>query len=162
VLANPEFAAAYRREVAALLTNAFNPGRLQADADRIARVTQESVFSESPRAKAAFELSALGLTNRVAEREPRPGREGEPRPGGPAFPMMRDDISFADWVDLRAGNIASELAGQRTGTAPQMLRGPGGPRPPGRPQLGGPGGLVPRPSEGERPRRPPERSFEPR
>jgi spore coat protein H len=163
VLANPDFAAAYRREVAMLLTNAFNPARLRADADRIAQVTRESVFAESPRAKAAFGLSALGLTNRASELAPRPDRVGEFRPAGPGSGMMRDDISFADWAQLRAENIAAELAGQRTGTVPQMMRGPGGPRPPGRPQLGGPGGLVPPPlREGERPRRPPERSFEPR
>jgi hypothetical protein len=162
VLANPEFAAAYRRELAALPANAFNPARLRADAVRIAQVTQESVFAESPRARAAFEQSALGLTNRPAAAEPRPDREGEPRGGGPGLGMLRDDISFAKWVQLRADNVAAELAGQRTGTAPQMMRGPGGPRPPGRPQLGGPGGLVPRPGEGESPRRPPERSFEPK
>ncbi len=162
VLSNPEFAAAYRREVSALLTNAFNPARLRADAERIARITHESVFAESPRARAAFEQSALGLTNRLAAAEPRPDREGEPRGFGPGFPMLRDDITFADWVQLRADNVAAELAGQRTGTAPQMLWGPGGPRPPGRPQLGGPGGLVPRPGDGESSRRPPERSFEPR
>ena len=163
VLANPEFAAVYRREVAALLTNAFNPDRLRADAVRIARVTQASVFAESSRAKSAFERSALGLTNRVTAAEPRPGREGEPRAGGPDAPMMRDDMAFAEWVRLRADNVAAELAGQRTGTSPPMTRGPGGPRPPGRPQLGGPGGLVPPPlRDGERPRHPPERSFEPR
>jgi hypothetical protein len=162
VLANPEFAAAYRREVSALLTNAFNPVRLRADAARVAQVTQESVFAESPRSRAAFEQSALGLTNRVAAAEPRPDRDGEPRVGGPGFGMLRDDITFADWVQLRADNLAAELAGQRTGSPAPSMRGPGGPRRPGQPQLGGPGGLVPRPGEGESPRRPPERSFEPR
>jgi spore coat protein CotH len=162
VLANPDFATAYRREVAALLTNAFNSARLRADADRIAQVTQESVFAESARARAAFEESALGLTNRIAAADPRPDRVGEFRPAGPGLGMMRDDISFADWAQLRAENIAAELAGQRTGSPAPPMRGPGGPRPPGRPQLGGPGGLVPRPGDGEPPRRPPERSFEPR
>lgn len=145
VLAQPEFAAAYRREVAALLTNSFQPERLRADAARIAGVTREAVFAESPRARAAFETAALGLTNRAPERRFAAG------PGlGP-----REDMAFADWVDLRVRQVTAELVRERTGRRADFQRGPGGLRPPGQPRLGGPGGLVPPPlRDGERPRRP--------
>jgi hypothetical protein len=145
VLARPEFAAAYRREVAGLLTNAFQPERLRADAARIANVTREAAFAESPRARAAFETAAPGATNRAPERSFAAG------PGlGP-----REDMAFADWVDLRARQVIAELAGERTGRRPDFQRGPGGMRPPGQPRLGGPGGLVPPPlRDGERPRPP--------
>ena len=71
-------------------------------------------------------------------------------PGGRAFPWpgAGEEGTLADWIELRAGNVAGELAGTRTATTPRMGRGPGGPggpRRPGGPQLGGPGGLVPPP-----------------
>lgn len=145
VLSQPAFAAAYRREVAALLTNVFQPERLRADATRIANVTREAVFAESPRARAAFETAAFGLPQRATEHGVGAG------PGmGP-----REDMAFADWVDLRMRQVTAELAGERTGRRPDFRRGLGGMRPPGQPRLGGPGGLVPPPlRDGERPRRP--------
>ncbi len=158
LLDNHEFAAAYRREVVALMDTAFDPQRLREDAARIARVTQDAVFAESPRARNAFQIAALGQVAVGSAGRPGPGREGEPGPRGPGGGPMRDDISFAEWLALRTKNIRAELAGEREGKPPRMMRGPGrpgGPRPPGRPQLGGPGGLVPSPSEpGNGPRRP--------
>ena len=150
LLGQSEWAAAYRREVAALLTNAFSPARLRADAAKIAAVTREAVFAESPRARAAFERAALGQTNRAPDRNVS---------GGPGI-GPREDIPFADWVDLRVRLVTAELAGERTGRRPEFQRGPGGMRPPGQHRLGGPGGLVPPPErEGDRPPRrklPPE------
>lgn len=151
VLANPRWAAAYRHELDAALTNACEPSRLKADAERLARATQETVFAESARAKAWFQRIALGQTN-AALPEPgpnavRPGRgdpfPGEPGPGsgrGRGFPPgrgfefvpggRREEMPIADWITVRTQNVADELAGKRTGTTPrpQGPLGPGGPR----------------------------------
>lgn len=130
VLAHPAFAEAYRQEVAALLTHAFNPVRLRADAAQLAQLIQESVFAESPEARTAFEVSALGRTNLLMRLNPGPSR------GGPGFGPRPDDFPFAAWVDLRAKNVAAEVAGERTGAKPRMQRGPGGPGRPGQPPPG--------------------------
>lgn len=144
LLSPPEWAAAYRRELATLLTNAFSPARLRADAAKTAAVTREAVFAESPQARAAFELAALGQTPRA------PDRNAAARPGiGP-----REDIAFADWVDLRVRLVTAELAGERAGRRPAFPRGPVMMGPPGQQRLGNPGGFMHPPRhDGERPPR---------
>jgi hypothetical protein len=132
VLANPHWAAAYRREVAAALTNACAPARLTANAERLARITQETVFAESALAKAAFQRIALGQTNvRFPERPPNgrpPGRGLGPGPGFPPFPGVdRAEMPLTDWIALRAQNVADELAGKRTGRIPRLQNAPFGP-----------------------------------
>lgn len=148
MLGNPEWAAAYRRELTTLLADTFNPDRLHATAELLAQVTQDAAFTESPFAKAAFQRSALGQTNvslpeRRPDRRPREGdaagRPGQPPFGGPGR-SGADDLPFAEWVALRCRNVKAELAGERSALPPRM-RGQNGPPP------GGRGGPTPRPRQ---------------
>jgi hypothetical protein len=142
VLAHPAWAETYRHEVTALLTNALNPERLLADAARLAELTRDAVAAESPQVWAAFQRSALGQTHVAPPPGAPPPNAGTgesaplgPRPGpGPGFGRI-EDIGFADWLTLRVKNVRDELDGSRSGAVPRLMRGPGGPRPPGRPQL---------------------------
>jgi spore coat protein H len=152
VLAHPPWLAAYRHELERLGREACEPGRLIALSELLATTVREAVSAEPEPVRAAFERVALGTARpgpaagEPANEPPRGPRDGfGPRPGA------GEDGTLADWIRLRARNVAEELAGTRTGTIPRTMRGPGGPggpggpRRPGGPQLGGPGGLVPPP-----------------
>ena len=134
VLAQPAWAAAYRHELSAVMTNACDTGRLKADAERLAQVAQAAVCAESPMAKALFQRVALGQTG-IPLPEGARGRGGPgfgPRPGG------GEDLSLAAWIELRGRNVLEELAGEREGTRPRRSRFPGGPGGPGAPDRPGP------------------------
>jgi spore coat protein H len=147
VLANPNWAAAYWREMAAALTNACAPSRLTANVEQLARITQETVFAESALAKTAFQRIALGQTNvALPERQPNgwpPGRGFAPNPGFGPFPGIgRDEMPLADWITLRAQNVADELAGKRSGRIPRMQNAPFGPGGRGGPPRDRPGDPI--------------------
>ncbi len=151
LLANPRWAQTYREHVSAALTNACDPRRWQADADRLARLVQETVSAESPVARWLFERVALGQTNappaelaRMGRPPARGGFPGDGEAGGRRGPPMGrgrgfgpnpgsgpEEMPLADWIALRAQNVADELAGRRTGANPRVQlpgQGPGGPR----------------------------------
>jgi len=137
VLANANWFAAYRREIATALADACEPGRLIVQAEQLAQIVQETVFAESPVAQASFRRIALGHTS-----IPLPGRLGdlaltrlgiEGGPGfGPVPGSVREIMPLKDWIALRAQNVADELAGRRSGSIARLQNFPGGP--------GGPGG----------------------
>ena len=143
VLGNPEWASLYRQNLEGLLKADFSPSTLKTLAQQVSQRIQESVFTESPRARVAFERSAL-LRNPTTMGEERkenrfpgdgshPDRRSSvsfenPRRG---FPGPRlDDSSFEAWLELRVRMVQAELSGHRTAPAPQMrgapLRGPAG------------------------------------
>jgi hypothetical protein len=145
VLANPTWAAAYRREVAAALSSACSPARLRANAERIARSIEETVMAESPTAQALFKRVALGQTQLPAP--PPEGLPGE-RGLGPGFgpgagfgplPGPGPEMPLADWIELRARNVADELSGKRTASIAQLRNFPAGPGGQAGPPGGGPG-----------------------
>jgi len=143
VLANSNWAAAYRREVGAALSNACAPARLSAQAERLARITQETVFAESALAKAAFQRIALGQTNvALPERQPNrppPGLGVGPRPGfGPLPGVGGEAMPLRDWITLRARNVGDQLAGKRTGRMARLQNFPAGPGRGGGPPRDGP------------------------
>jgi hypothetical protein len=150
VLANPGWAAAYRLEVAAALTNACAPARLRDGAEQIARTVQETVRTESPLAWALFRRIALGQTNVVLPDRPPTGRrpglgfgfEPGPRPDGGVPPGPgREDMPLADWITLRLRNVADELSGARSARIARLGNLPGNPAGPfrgNRPGGGGP------------------------
>lgn len=132
VLANPDWATAYRREVAAALTNAFEPARVSATAAGLAQITREAVFTESALAKASFQRIALGQTEVVIPERQANGRQPvrRVRTGGDLGPfpgMGREEMPLADWIALRARNVADELAGTRVGRTPRLQNFPAGP-----------------------------------
>jgi Spy/CpxP family protein refolding chaperone len=151
VLANPRWAAAYRREVAAVLTNACAPARLRTNAEQIAGTVQATVFAESAPARNAFQRIALGQTN-LPPPEPQPG-EGRPGPRLGPLPGF-EEMSLANWINLRVQNVADELAGKRTAEFARLRPFPGGPAGPLGPNLAAPGG-PPRPGRLEPGPRPP-------
>ncbi|MHC1765067.1 MAG: CotH kinase family protein [Verrucomicrobiia bacterium] len=113
VLADPTWAAEYRRTLSNLLTHACKPGRLQAAAAQIATVTRQTVFAESPLARAMFQRTVLGATNvDLPARAP----EGRPRP----IRVDLEEPPLADWITVRMGNAADELAGKRKGLTPRF------------------------------------------
>ena len=134
VLANPEWAARYRRLVESLLVGACRPDRLQASAARLAAIVQEAAFDESAVAKAQFQRIALGQLSIPAPRRSRgdfpPGPPPDrppgppPPPGGPPpfGPGAREDLPLADWITLRSRNLTEELAGNRDAPSPRMRR----------------------------------------
>lgn len=150
LLAQPDWAATYRREVEALLGTVCEPERVLPDASRLAELLRESVAAESAVARGAFERVALGFTNTSGATESGSGSptatSHEPRPearpdqalleasverGPRRFrglpPGLIEDQSFAEWFRLRIQNIREELAGTRRGLRPEMRMGPGGP-----------------------------------
>jgi hypothetical protein len=116
VLANPRWAAAYRKVLGDLLVNACEPTRLKETADVLARLLQPAVSEESISAKAMFQKIALGQSVSPVP----PSRSGPPGPP--------EDMPLANWITLRLQNVSAELAGQRTAKAPSMSNfpGPGG------------------------------------
>jgi hypothetical protein len=144
VLANSTWAAAYRREVAAVLSFACSPARLRAHVEQLARSIEEAVMAESPTARAVFQRVALAQTHRPtpptqrlpAERERGPGSRPGSGPGFGLTPRPEPEMPLADWIELRARNVADELSGKRTARIAQPRNFPGGPGA----QLGPPGG----------------------
>jgi hypothetical protein len=115
VLANPAWAAEYRKELNSLLTNSCAPARLQATAAQLANVTRETVLMESPLAWALFQRVSLGKSEVPipAETSARGGR----------FPRFdRQEPSLSDWITTRMHNATDELAGKRQGSPPRLGR----------------------------------------
>lgn len=149
VLAQPEWAAAYRQEVERLQTTVCATNNLITLAERLATTLEPAVHEESPAAWNAFRRVALGTSEAAPSAPVGPPRMGQPGRG--------EDGTLAEWIMARWQNVAGELAGTRSGVAPTVGRGPGGPgrwRGPGGP--GGPGGPEGPRRPGERPARPVE------
>ena len=143
VLANPKWIEAYRRELSVALTDACEPGRLFAQAERLVQVVQETVFAESPVAKASFQRIALGQTHATSpdrqSNRPSPGLGIAGSPGfGPLPGAGRETMPLRDWIALRVQNVADELAGKRSGRIARMQNSPGAPGGPGGPPGQGP------------------------
>ncbi|MCC6231835.1 MAG: CotH kinase family protein [Verrucomicrobiales bacterium] len=155
VLAQSDWAKAYRQEVERLQAGVCETNQLIGLASQLADVVRPAMAGSSPLVEAAFRRVALGEADIGPARrgeEPRAdfGRSGLGPPRG-MDPARGEDGTLAGWIQARWQNVDGELAGTRTPVIPVLgpgLGGPGGPRGPrrpGEPRLGGPGGLVPPP-----------------
>ena len=120
VIADPQFGPAYRAQCAWVLTNLFEPKRLQADIDRVASVTRRVVFAESKRAKADFERTVLGTIPPTSGdvSQPRHDREigrDSYHPWGFPDAVEVDNIPLKDWIAGRYQNVRGQLDGQVRG-----------------------------------------------
>jgi spore coat protein H len=114
VLANPAWAAEYRKELSNLLTNSCAPARLQSTAAQLADVTRETVFAESPLARALFQRVALGQSE-----VPIPAESSN---RGRFSRFDRQEPSVSDWISVRMRNATDELAGKRQGVPTRLPR----------------------------------------
>ncbi len=146
VLADPKLDEAYLAQCSELLTNLFDTAQLHARIEAITQVTRTAIAEESPRAQAAFERTALGLTNTPlpALRPPPPGADSpsaiEPlaaRPPRDSRGLALNDTPLKEWITGRVTSVTDQLAGKSEGTLPRYTRpgGAEGPRWPGRQPL---------------------------
>ncbi len=123
-LATPSMNRLYRSELAALLSDAFNPARLAADIDRVAAFTQPVVFAESRRAREDFERTVLQT------RPPESGDTSQPRhdreflredyePWGFPDAVYIDNMPLKEWIKGRARHAQDQLDGKAVGTRPR-------------------------------------------
>lgn len=132
ILARPEGAGRYRRQVEALHRDVCATNRLLAEFAAVSEMLKPHLAAEPP-------LRFGG--------PPRPGGPDGPGPRfgpGPGGPGLRDAMPLPEWILERHRSVAAELDGTRTAPRASMRRmGPGSP--------GGPGGPGrPRRPEGER------------
>jgi len=123
--AEPEHAAAYRRQVQQILKHHFQPARLHAQVDAIAKLIRDAIpgdalYTPEEFARAVGGVEARGRETEAPDEAQRRGRRG---PAG-----WDRGPSLKDWITGRAESLQAQLEGQIPGTALTFSPGrPGGP-----------------------------------
>lgn len=133
LLSNQAIAKRYRGTVETLLTNVFEPRRIQSDLNHIMAATRDSMINEPPRQHPRMGPGPGPNRGEGPPQNNGPRREnrspgGERGQSGP----NRMTIPLEEWIQRRVELVRAELDGKREGTLPRNGRPigpPGVPRP---------------------------------
>ena len=143
LLASPARVEIYRRHVREILEQHFQPARLHAQVDAVAKLLREAIPGDLLYTPEEFDRAVSGAAGAAGANraEPRPTRSGRPGPGGPGG--RERGPSLKDWITGRAASLQAQLDSQSTGTSLAFtLDRPGGPGGRGGPPGMGPAALV--------------------
>ena len=145
LMGDARFAELYRTELRRFIDGPFNPARMNARIDELAKVIRKDAGSDTNTRRAPDEWARSLTTDSSPPNGP--GARGQQARG--PNPMLSTVLGLKPFVSRRAESIKTQLDGKSTGKVIEgRLGGPGGPpRPRGQGGPGGPPGGPPVPGD---------------